>query len=91
VSCPTCDHTMERIDLAAEGESRLFLCPRCGTVKFEHPHGEPTVYVPKLVERCREFEERRYLVSAGDFRPWFTLGIAESINLPGKRPGEESR
>lgn len=59
----------------------VFWCPRCGTLHPNHEHAE----VPKLVERCREFEERRHLVAAGDFRPWFTLGVAESIRPPAER------
>ena len=84
MSCNTCDHTMESIRGGNE-DLRLFLCPRCGTVKIEDANEtEPIVYVPKLVERCREFERRIGI------RPvveglWHSLGIRESINRPEER------
>lgn len=65
----------------------IFHCPRCGTVKMDAfgQHGDK-VYVPKLVERCREFEPMVYENSVGMIASWEHLGITESINLPKDRP-----
>ena len=49
MSCPNCEHTMQSIARA------VFWCPRCGTVKASDLEG---VYVPKLVERSREYANR---------------------------------
>lgn len=81
--CPTCDATMEGIGSNDRGDN-CFLCPRCGTVLIDAfgQHGDK-VYVPKLVERCREFER---LVKVSDIMAiWHRLGLAESINTPGER------
>lgn len=80
MACPTCDHTMHDIC------HQVYWCPRCGTVKG--PVGSPAV--PKLVERCREFqnEVNEHELKAVWVRfqhRWRRLGIAESINLPEKR------
>lgn len=50
MACPTCDHTMQCV---ADGEA-VFWCPRCGTVRGY----EKEPYVPKLVERTREYAAR---------------------------------
>jgi hypothetical protein len=69
------------------------LCPTCGTVKIAATNPATagpfrlTVYVPKLVERCRELEKE-----LGIREPkgaWVRLGIHEAINTPGNRPGEK--
>ncbi len=78
MSCETCGHTMEGF------AAFTFHCPRCDTVKIirpGHPLGD-AVYVPKLVERCREFERsfppgNPPTVSYSDW--WKRLGITESI------------
>ncbi|HVL14064.1 MAG TPA: hypothetical protein VM529_15955 [Gemmata sp.] len=86
MSCPTCDHTMERIGQTEVGGG-IYLCPRCGTVKAHGYNGNVTTYYPKLVGRCREFE--RQLGVPGDWHglydEWQTRGIAESINTPENR------
>lgn len=87
MACPTCSHTMESINDVAV--YRIFVCPRCGTVKTEVYTGDPNnwhveVYVPKLVERCREF--RKVMTDGADACEWARLGIAESIDLPENRP-----
>lgn len=63
----------------------IFLCPRCGTVKIDDfgRHGDK-VYVPKLVERCRDFKAVWTDDVVGEML-WRKLGIAESINVPGDR------
>ena len=107
MACPTCDHTMELLHSpGTDCEPRIFQCPRCGTTKkttlvlARDGHGgksvadvSEVVFVPKLVERCREFEG--WMSSQGkDLRRFYPegireelhrLGIAESINLPGDR------
>jgi len=42
-------------------------------------------YVPKLVERCRRFEDERIPLTGTLAEEWFRLGIAESINKPENR------
>lgn len=101
MACPTCDHTMDNVcredTPVASGQlvvtRRVYYCPRCGTMTILHDAtGRVDTYVPKIVERCRKFEKE---VVVGMFRPgeaprddWTQIGIAESINPPGKRPGE---
>lgn len=86
MSCPTCACTMQflgGIDL------RRYWCPRCGTLKEESgglSNRRESHAAPKLVERCREFEQRLVLVTAGDGRPWHALGIGEAIRRPEDRP-----
>lgn len=82
MSCPTCDATMENVGMTGNGGT-CFLCPRCGTFVQYFSIGAPErhVYVPNLVERCRELRGTRPLENA-----WHTLGIEESINLPKDRP-----
>ena len=47
------------------------------------------IFVPKLVERCREFETDPLLpllLLGGEvFRLWRRLGIVESIHVPSER------
>lgn len=92
--CPTCDHTLEALGYCDGGT--IYHCPRCGTIQHgnQFVDAPPRIYVPKLVERCREF-----IAEVGDdkkhcrgFFPidvkqhWHRLGIAESINKPEDRP-----
>jgi predicted nucleic acid-binding Zn-ribbon protein len=99
MACPTCGHTMHII-FSTDSES-VHTCPRCGTTKVHRWDGdqpedehEPKVYVPKLVERCRELE-REYMMGAdtpisSEYPPltkdWTRLGIAEAIRVPEDRP-----
>ncbi len=90
--CPTCDHTMQRINTAGSSSS-WFWCPRCGTIREERADGETNDEAPKLVERCREFEKQSPAVSPTSDgrrltsgRLWVQLGIHESINTPANRP-----
>lgn len=97
MSCPTCDHTMERITHAGEPVQAVFWCPRCGTIRTRMdtmPAGESDDAVPKLVERCREFGKLQYLVPAPSEErtaihrmrdEWKRLGIAESIHTESQR------
>lgn len=87
MSCPTCDHTMERIctfepDVDGDG-SGVFICPRCGTYIIEGSLDSP--HVPKIVSRCRSFESC-LLRHTLKMDLWRNMGIAESINLPKDRP-----
>lgn len=55
MSCPTCDHTMQKL---SEIDPIRFWCPRCGTLTEINGWGEATRRqdeAPKLVARCREF------------------------------------
>ena len=83
MSCKTCDHTMVCLGQIQDGD-RYFWCPRCGSLKRVVPAdvggGEDTD-APRLVDRCREFEA---WCPQGD--KWVTMGIAESIHVPGERP-----
>jgi Zn-finger nucleic acid-binding protein len=45
MACPTCDHTMQAVDLSGV----FHWCPRCGTLKSTRNWTD----VPKLVERVR--------------------------------------
>jgi Zn-finger nucleic acid-binding protein len=91
MSCPVCGHTMGRLCIH-EGMS-FDLCERCGTVTVTILDANllvqsARIYVPKLVERCRQFEKsfppgNPPTVSYSDW--WKRLGIAESINRPEDR------
>lgn len=78
MACPTCDHTMHGV---AE-KPRLFWCPRCGTIKYDEVGRLDNIGVPRLVERCREFEDKAHLHA----NPlWVRLGLKESIRVPEDR------
>lgn len=82
MSCPTCAETLQRIGSAIYGEP-IFMCPRCGTIKVEPGGGsENVVYVPKLVERCQEFERIECLPGSSLRLLWERRGIGEAIHLP---------
>lgn len=94
MACPTCDHSMEACGQNDRGDN-FFHCPRCGTLKIDAfgQHGDK-LYVPKLVERCREFRATRhpsFKAEVGIFgdpvlvAEWERIGIAESINVPANR------
>ncbi len=79
MSCPTCGHTMQAI--AHDGVPGAFWCPRCGTVTTNESH--PASFVPKLVERCRDFKAEG--LPREQSGRWYKIGIAESIHTPEKR------
>lgn len=91
MSCPICGHTMQNLgvgDDPAPMSRRVFWCPRCGTLREEVGDAtgcQTNDEAPKLVRRCREFEE---LVphGAGVIPLWQRTGIAESIYPPSARP-----
>ena len=89
--CPTCGHTLTRLE--TQPSSATWLCARCGTVVRQYSSGSPDdVYVPKLVERCRAYEgglqrSPRDVHSVAEIfgglqMNWHALGIAESIRKP---------
>ncbi len=97
MSCPTCDHTMAGLNTV--GVIRYWHCGRCGTLVSEvkgaqNPDGSlapPVIEVPKLVERCREYE--RIMLDIPTLRKgsefmqhmsghWRRLGIEEAIYHP---------
>jgi hypothetical protein len=68
-----------------QGSMKITHCERCGTLRVERTDVWADTYVPKLVGRCRVF--------AATLGPswghlWVKLGIAESVNLPGRRFGD---
>jgi Zn-finger nucleic acid-binding protein len=65
MACPTCSHTMHSVN------DVCWWCPRCGTLRFKHLD---QLEVPKLVDRCRQFQEGKYQVA-----DWRRLGIQEAI------------
>lgn len=80
MACPTCNHTLELLTQDIKNEVRYFLCPRCGTVVMDEKRLDTTTirqsFVPKLVERVREYEAglpwrqrpQESLWLSGDFR-----------------------
>ena len=57
MSCPTCDHTMQRIGKDEIGDNAgVFWCPRCGTLKADGWYESP---VPKLVERAASLSGKK--------------------------------
>ena len=85
MACPTCSGTMAV--LCVHDVVQYAHCERCGTVKATILNANPgvdnpRVYVPKLVERCRQFGET---LGPGWGNLWHRLGIEESINLPENR------
>lgn len=84
MNCPTCDSATE--DIGDRGSREIWLCPRCGTVRFNVWTGanwEVEDHVPKLVERCRCFED---IDPAGwSMDLWVNEGITEAINIPADR------
>lgn len=74
MSCPTCDHNMQQIGEAGSG----FWCPRCGTIQVRL-----IVYRPKLVDRCREMEDK---LITSELHKWQRLGIHKSIQIPFYQP-----
>ena len=86
MSCPTCDHTMHHIG----GEDRRhFWCPRCGTIVTVVSETFTDTTKPKLVERCRTFQDEVLLEGVANtptVSAWVRLGIMESINTPSERP-----
>lgn len=91
MACPTCDHTMHNLGIDGKGPvgmtRRVFWCPRCGTLREEvSDSGAAATHdeSPKLVGRCREFEEQ-VPHGAGVIPLWRRLGIAEAIYPPEAR------
>lgn len=86
--CPTCSHTLGT--LCVHEGMQFVNCDRCGTVVVRILEGDypDRVYVPKLVERCREFEKTLPLEgmpSTLTRETWHRLGIAEAIRRPEDR------
>lgn len=91
--CPTCDHTMAQTHTNAT--EILYGCPRCGTITINSstdPSRVIAVYVPKLIDYCRELQaqvvaDRKNHVGAESLLGILhRLGISEAINLPKDRP-----
>ncbi len=87
MTCPTCSHTMEAVQ---SEPTRIFHCPRCGTMKQEFPRGNCATrwWTPKLIERVKDLREvmrQQVGFSRWDAETWHCLGITESIDLPDER------
>ncbi len=76
--CPTCDKTMQLLFM--DRERTIHHCPTCGTIRSELL-GDFDIIVPKLVERCREYEKE--LTNGANDWLWKQIGIAESIHAVG--------
>ncbi len=82
--CDNCGHTLQNINVASENR-RIFYCPRCGTLVTE-TDSRREIDTPKLVERCRKFEETLATdLCPGYLKLWHTRGIREAINKPETR------
>ena len=91
MNCPTCDHTMHVIapfnpDRNEFVGPKISHCLRCGTQKVEW-QTKTDIYMPTLVERCREFANKIGVYTDPDAMPdlWKQLGIAKAINKPEDR------
>lgn len=89
MNCSTCGQEMAALGYCDGGT--VYHCERCGTVSHTQTliGGEPRVYVPKLVKRCRDFERAISspgLTARGVAPEWARLGIAEAIHLAEDRP-----
>jgi hypothetical protein len=90
MACPTCGHALQNLGLSAGPVGmtrRVFWCPRCGTLREELSDAgacQTNDEAPRLVARCREFEER--VPNGARVMPlWVQVGIAEAIYPPGER------
>ncbi len=90
IPCPTCGHDATCL---CAGSTTVWRCEQCGTVmtqRFTERDGDGfKTYVPKLVERCREFGKAladpcSHPVES-DWWAWRRLGIQESIHKPEDR------
>lgn len=70
--CTVCTGTLQSVGVLEDGR-RVFHCGRCGRLRVESL-SLTTDYVPRLVERCREFEDRGKPLAL-----WEPLGIHEAI------------
>jgi len=75
-----------------DASRRVYWCPRCGTLHEEIsddsggvPGAQTNDVAPKIVLRCREFQEIVPHV-AGVIPLWKRIGIAECIYPPQSRP-----
>lgn len=85
MACPTCGEAMKGV-----GDYGAW-CPVCGTLcplNQQYPSAKNGTAIPKLVERCREFDK---MMNSSEFDDdlWRRLGVSESIHLPANRPGGE--
>jgi hypothetical protein len=80
--CPTCSGTLACVLSDTDSDLSAFWCERCGTVSVQSHHGA-NVYVPKLVERCRQLLDCSVGPVWTDAR---RLGVTEAIYLPEDRP-----
>jgi tRNA(Ile2) C34 agmatinyltransferase TiaS len=72
--CPSCSGTMQNVGVP---DSRVFWCPRCGTLRMVDSDDVESDHPPSLVERCRQMEA--HLETTGIANAWVRLGISEAI------------
>lgn len=82
MSCPTCGHTFQCVSSQPDYGHAVWHCPRCGTLQIDRCSDEPDVYVPALVDRCRQFSRVLGDAGASGRRAWNRLGIQETIQAP---------
>jgi ribosomal protein L37AE/L43A len=85
--CPTCDHTMEKLDRDDQG---IFWCPRCGTVQCAE--WVPSHEAPKLVRHALRLHAAASAVNCSNPDPEFkasietmALNVLECVALPAHR------
>lgn len=81
--CSVCSHTLHKVCRSTDGRD-VFWCPRCGTLRTDYG-GFGDDHLPKLVERCRQFEKT---MDARDCARWHSVGIKESIE-PKEQAGDQ--
>lgn len=88
MNCPTCDHTLQRLDVSAATLNAMWWCQMCGTlVQARGPGaGNTAAEAPQLVHRCRAFEKsviHGFLGSVPD--NWRDTGINRCVHKPEDR------
>lgn len=90
MACPSCDASMQCVSSKVQDHEAKWHCPRCGTTSAV----DGQVWVPKLVERVREF----VTLGLGSFGPadagkrqtflqaLSVTGVLEAAFLPDDRP-----
>lgn len=83
MSCPTCEHTMQRLNT---GDDQLYWCPRCGTLREKRGtfvNDEP----PMLPARVRDMLSRVAVFEVTKVA--HRTGVTESCMLPNERLGDK--
>jgi hypothetical protein len=73
--CPTCDHAMHKIGPLG---TRIFWCPRCGTVTREFNVNDPDTFIPKLPQRVRDYVKG---LEGEERAAAWRIGLVESCSI----------